>query len=36
MAQEMVQWLGVLTTLPEGLGLIPNTHMVLYNQMGIQ
>jgi hypothetical protein len=32
-AGEMVQWLRVLTALPEDLGLIPSTHMMANNSL---
>jgi hypothetical protein len=30
---EIAQWLRALGALPEGLGLIPSTHMVAHNHL---
>lgn len=34
--EELVQWLTVLTALPDNLSLIPSTHMTVHNHLQFQ
>lgn len=35
-AEEIAQWLRALDAPPEGVGLIPNTHLAAHNQLDLQ